>query len=114
MLEELTRRGLSEGSVKRYRASLSSFFGWCVREKYIQHNRVTSTKVPRSSDEPMLPFTEEELEVAWPRWSERNRRLGRPSPTASWASWKPCPWARVRPTCSARPTKARRCTGAPS
>lgn len=95
VLEELTRRGLSEGSVKRYRASLSSFFGWCVREKYIQHNPVTATKVPRSSDEPteMLPFTEEELEVAWSRWSERNRRLADIMLLLGWTGMR---WAEMR------------------
>lgn len=95
VLEELTRRGLSEGSVKRYRASLSSFFGWCVREKYIQHNPVTATKVPRSSDEPteMLPFTEEELEVAWSRWSERNPRLADVMLLLGWTGLR---WAEMR------------------
>ena len=33
--ETLIQHGLSERSVVRYRASLSSFFTWCVREKII-------------------------------------------------------------------------------
>lgn len=95
VLEELTRRGLSEGSVKRYRASLSSFFGWCVREKYLPHNPVTLTKVPRSSDEPteMLPFTEEELELAWAKWSARNRRLADIMLLLGWTGLR---WAEMR------------------
>jgi hypothetical protein len=58
--ETLIQHGLSERAVVRYRASLSSFFTWCVREKIIVRNPVTGTKVPRSSDEPteMRPWTD--------------------------------------------------------
>jgi integrase len=65
--EALIQHGLSERSVVRYRASLSSFFAWCVREKIIVRNPVTGTKVPRSSEEPteMRPWTEAELEAAY-------------------------------------------------
>src|SRR5664279_713042 len=65
--ETLIRSGLREASVSRYRASLSSFFGWCVREKVIVRNPVTAARVPRSSDQPveMRPWTEAELEVAY-------------------------------------------------
>src|ERR1700710_1352295 len=38
--ERRTGSGLGEGSVVRSRASLSSFFGWCVREKLIVRNPV--------------------------------------------------------------------------
>jgi integrase len=75
--EKLIRSGLREASVSRYRASLSSFFGWCVREKLIVRNPVTAAKVPKSSDEPveLRPWTEEELEVAYLAWRERNHQL---------------------------------------
>ena len=58
--ETLIQHGLSERSVVRYRASLSSCFAWCVREKIIVRNPVTGTKVPRSSEEPteMRPWTD--------------------------------------------------------
>jgi hypothetical protein len=47
--ETLIQHGLSERSVVRYRARLSSCFAWRVREKIIVRNPVTGTKVPRSS-----------------------------------------------------------------
>lgn len=61
----------------RYRASLSSFFGWCVREKLIATNPVTAVPVPRSSEErtEMNPFTEDALETAYRVWREQNARL---------------------------------------
>ena len=42
---------LTAASVGRYRASLSAFFGWCVREKLIAANPVTNTRVPKPSEE---------------------------------------------------------------
>ncbi len=75
--EALIKAGLSESSVVRYRASLSSFFGWCVRERLIRRNPVTGTKVPRSSEEPveMRPWDEEELERAHETWRAHNAHL---------------------------------------
>lgn len=75
--ETLIQRGLSEGSVVRYRASLSTFFAWCVREKAVVRNPVTATKVPRSSEEPteMRPWTEPELEATYDRWKARDPHL---------------------------------------
>ena len=35
----LTRSGLAESSVRRFRASLSSFFAWAVRERMITPTR---------------------------------------------------------------------------
>jgi len=95
VLEDLVRQGLAEGSVKRYRASLSSFFGWCVREKYFLVNPVSSTRAPRSSDEPteMLPFAEEELEMVWERWAARNRRLADIMLLLGWTGLR---WAEAR------------------
>ena len=75
--ETLLRSGLSESSVVRYRASLSSFFGWCVREKLILTNPVAAVKVPRSSAErvEMQPWPEEELENSYLRWQEEDAHL---------------------------------------
>ena len=75
--ESLIQHGLSERSVVRYRASLSSFFAWCVREKIIVRNPVAGTRVPRSSEEPteMRPWTEAELEAAYERWHEHDPHL---------------------------------------
>jgi integrase len=65
------------GHEGRYRASLSAFFGWCVREKLILNNPVFGVKVPRQSAEPveMLPFSEVELETAYEEWAEVDQRL---------------------------------------
>ena len=70
--EALLARGLAEGTVRRSRASLSSFFGWCVREKMIAANPVTDVRVPRQSHvvEEMDPFTESMLEDAHAALSE--------------------------------------------
>ncbi|GAA1860621.1 tyrosine-type recombinase/integrase [Myceligenerans crystallogenes] len=68
---------LTSSAVVRYRASLSAFFGWCVREKLIAVNPVTNTRVPKSSEEAveMNPFTETELERAYADWTKRDARL---------------------------------------
>lgn len=75
--ETLLAGGLTEASVVRYRASLSSFFAWCAREKLIVANPVTAVKVPRSSEEvvEMAPFSEAELEAAHVRWAGEDERL---------------------------------------
>jgi hypothetical protein len=64
--DQLLGSGLAESSVVRYRASLSTFFAWCVRERMISFNPVTGVPVPRSSEErvEMRPWTEAELVVA--------------------------------------------------
>lgn len=70
-------KGLSERTAVRYRACLSSFFSWCVRERYILTNPVTGVRVPRQSTVPteMSPFTESALEEAYLGWKEHNPRL---------------------------------------
>ena len=40
----LTQQGLAESSVRRFRASLSAFFAWAVRERLIATNPVTTTR----------------------------------------------------------------------
>lgn len=74
---QLLASGLVESSVVRYRASLSTFFGWCVREKLIVGNPVVDTKVPKGSEErtEMHPFTEDELWQVVAACRERNNRL---------------------------------------
>ena len=77
IFERLLSDDLAESSVVRYRASLSVFFSWCVREKYIVSNPVSGVKVPKQSDEreEMNPFTEADLEEAYEDWRARNPRL---------------------------------------
>ena len=93
--ETLIRAGLSEGSVVRYRASLSAFFAWCVREKLLTHNPVTGTRVPRSSEEPveMRPWTEDELEAAYQRWREEDPHLADVLLVLGWTGLR---WAEAR------------------
>jgi integrase len=69
--------GYSEGTAVRHRASLSAFFAWCARERYILTNPVTGVRVPRQSTVPteMSPFNEEELETAYRGWHQENARL---------------------------------------
>ena len=42
----LNQSGLAESSVRRFRASLSAFFAWAVRERLIASNPVTTRKAP--------------------------------------------------------------------
>lgn len=75
--EALLEAGLSEASVRRYRASLSALFGWAAREKLIPTNPVLVSRVPRSSAhrEEMRPFREDELETAWQGWRGHDEHL---------------------------------------
>ena len=93
--EALLASGLQEASVVRYRASLSVFFGWCVREKLIVTNPVTGVRVPKQSAEPteMLPFTEAELEAAYERWAEVDARLADILLVLGWTGLR---WAEAR------------------
>ncbi len=91
----LTRRGLSEASVRRYRDSLSSFFAWAVRERLIAANPVTPTRVPKSAEPrtEMFPFGEQELERVYRRASERNQRLADILLVAGWTGLR---WSELR------------------
>lgn len=76
-LVALVRSGLAESSVRRFRDSLSAFFGWVVRERMITTNPVTPTRVPKSPGTrvEMFPFREAELEVVYVDAVERDQRL---------------------------------------
>ncbi|MCL3817670.1 tyrosine-type recombinase/integrase [Aeromicrobium wangtongii] len=93
-------RTYAESSVRRFRANLSGFFSWAVRERMRIDNPVARTRVARQRQptQGMLPFIESELEevrqtvaayddhaadvvwlLAWTglRWSEvRELRVG--------------------------------------
>jgi integrase len=88
-------RGLSERTAVRYRASLSAFFGWCARERYILGNPVTGVRVPRQSHVPteMSPFTEEELEAAYLEWQRQNARLADVLLVLGWTGMR---WSEAR------------------
>ena len=93
--ETLLASGLAEGSVVRYRASLSVFFTWCVREKLVTRNPVTGVRVPKGSAEveEMDPFTEEDLEAAYLEWKEHDERLADILLVAAWTGLR---WGELR------------------
>lgn len=111
-LVALRRRGLAEKSVSRYRASLSSFFAWAVRERMVQHNPVTPTRVPKASEvaTEMEPFSEVELEtfvthaaqlasrdsVSLIRATDRVRDLARLADILLVAGWTGLRWSELR------------------
>jgi len=57
------RHSQADGSLTRYRASLSAFFAWCMVEHRRADNPVTAAKLPSKLEPPeeMNPFTEDEL-----------------------------------------------------
>ncbi len=87
--------GYSEGTAVRHRASLSAFFAWCARERYILTNPVTGVRVPRQSTVPteMSPFTEEELETAYRGWRQKNARLAEILLVLGWTGLR---WSEAR------------------
>lgn len=91
----LIRSGLSESSVRRFRASLSSFFAWAVRERMILTNPVTASRVPRGRhvSVQMLPFGEEELETFHEQVATVDGRLADLLLVAGWTGLR---WSEMR------------------
>ena len=96
-LVTLTRQGLAEASVRRFRASLSSFFAWAVRERIIGSNPVLGTRVPKVGTIPveMYPFDEKELERFWTAARDRNEQLADILLVAGWTGLR---WSELRAT----------------
>jgi len=94
-LVALSRSGLAEASVKRFRASLSSFFAWAVRERMIVSNPVVSTRVPRASAPrvEMFPFHEADLEEVYEAALVRDRRLADVLLVDAWTGLR---WSELR------------------
>jgi integrase len=94
-LVALTRQGLAEASVRRFRASLSSFFAWAVRERMIAVNPVLGTRVPKVGSPPveMHPLSEEELEQLWTTAKASNERLANVLLVAGWTGLR---WSELR------------------
>lgn len=93
---QLVRAGLAEASVKRFRASLSAFFAWAVRERMILVNPVTATRVPRGKQRgrtEMLPFGETELEEFHARATKQDERLADVLLIAAWTGLR---WSELR------------------
>ncbi len=91
----LNRSGLAESSVKRFRASLSAFFAWAVRERLVATNPVTGTRVPvgRRVRTAIRPFAEDELEAFYLAVSARDQRLADVLLIASWTGLR---WSELR------------------
>lgn len=95
VLVALTGQGLAEASVRRFRASLSSFFAWAVRERIIATNPVLGTRVPKVGTPAveMHPFTEAQLEKLWTAARARNGRLADILLVAGWTGLR---WSELR------------------
>lgn len=95
-LVQLVASGLAEASVKRFRASLSAFFAWAVRERMIGHNPVTGSKVPRGKHQKrieMRPFGEAELEQFHADAVAHDARLADLLLVAAWTGLR---WSELR------------------
>lgn len=66
--------GLGDGSIKRYRESLSAFFAWTIKDKRRSDNPVAASKLPARVDpeDEMHPFTKAELKTVFQRCSRFN------------------------------------------
>lgn len=90
-----SQRDQSDGSIRRYRASLSSFFAWCVAEHRRADNPVAAARVPTRLEPPaeMRPLSEDEL-------TEVVARIGRASgalaDVALIAGWTGLRWGELR------------------
>lgn len=91
----LIKSGLAESSVKRYRASLSAFFAWAVRERLIVSNPVTRTRVPKGKGTrgEIRPFAEDELESFHAAIAGKDRRLADVLLAAAWTGLR---WSELR------------------
>lgn len=94
-LVAVSRQGLAESSVRRFRASLSAFFAWAVRERMIASNPVVPTRVPKSPGPrtEMYPLSESELERVYAAAVERDERLADVLLIACWTGLR---WSELR------------------
>jgi integrase len=102
-LVTLTRDGFAEASVRRFRASVSSFFAWAVRERMIAVNPVTGTRVPKvgAPRAEMFPFSEDELEKVYAKAVSQLVASGRTTRLADVmlvAAWTGLRWSELRAT----------------
>jgi integrase len=89
------QRGQSDGSVRRYRASLSSFFAWCVADHRRADNPVTAARLPTRLEPPaeMRPFTEDELAEVVARVRQLSPVLADVTLIAGWTGLR---WGKIR------------------
>lgn len=88
-------RRYAESSVRKYRAILSGFFTWTVRERLRLDNPVGRTKVAHqlSTTQGMQPFTEPELHEVRAAVAEHDVHLG---DVVWFLAWTGLRWAEVR------------------
>lgn len=89
----LTRQGLAESSVRRFRASLSSFFAWAVRERIIAANPVTRVPKGRGVRIEIRPFAEDELGSFHQTVAARDQQLADVLLVAAWTGLR---WSELR------------------
>jgi integrase len=89
------QRGQSDGSIRRYRASISSFFAWCVAEHRRVDNPVTAARLPTRLELPaeMRPFNEDELIEVVDRVRLRSPMLADITLIAGWTGLR---WGELR------------------
>jgi len=94
-LVALNRSGLAESSVRRFRASLSAFFAWAVRERLIVSNPVTATRVPkgRGVRTEISPFAQDELQSFYAACLGRDEQLAGVLLIAGWTGLR---WSELR------------------
>lgn len=89
------QRRQSDGSIRRYRASISSFFAWCVSEHRRADNPVTAARVPTRLEPPteMRPFSEDELDEVVDRVARHSAALADVTLVAGWTGLR---WGELR------------------
>jgi len=89
------QRAQSDGSIRRYRASVSSFFAWCVAEHRRVDNPVTPARLPTRLEPPteMRPFGEDELAEVVDRIRGRSPVLADITVIAGWTGLR---WGELR------------------
>lgn len=87
--------GQGDASVRRYRASLSSFFSWAMDDRRVAVNPVAASRPPRPIVEPvqMRPFTEAELGTLVRAIARRDPVLADVVAIAGWSGLR---WAELR------------------
>jgi hypothetical protein len=81
-----TERRQSDGSIRRYRASVSSFFAWWVAEHRRADNPVAPARLPTRPEPPteMRPYSEDELAEVVDRIRARSTVLADVTLIAGW------------------------------
>ena len=87
--------GYSDGSIRRFRGSLSTFFAWAVRDGRISTNPVPGATLPKVVKPPaeILPFTEAELDQVAVKVAGYDQRMAAIILIAGWTGLR---WGELR------------------